>query len=140
MDPRPVSNQEWWTCMEFMKNDPAFSEKDVLAMTPNGWSPDKLIKANSNLAVTGVSWQQASRYCEWKSESLTYLNTHTQTTNYEKMRTDNQLAKTYITYRLPTGAEYTRLMNQKKSPDKKNLSGFRGVSLTQTRNVRIYHL
>jgi formylglycine-generating enzyme required for sulfatase activity len=140
IDQRPVSNQEWSTFMEFMKNDPAFSDKDVVTMTPQGWSPEKLSKTNSNLAVTGVSWQQANRYCEWRSELLTYLHTHTQTTNYVKMRDDNRLAKTYITYRLPTGTEYTQLMQQNKTANKESHNGFRAVSLTQTRNSVAFQL
>jgi formylglycine-generating enzyme required for sulfatase activity len=139
IDKYPVSNQDWYHFIKFMKNDPAFSEKDVLAMTPHQWSPEKLDPKNKDRAVTGVSWQQATRYCQWKSELLTYLNTHIKPAAYQQMCKDNKLAVNHITYRLPSGAEYQSLVRPNATCATGG-TGFRGVYLTHNKGMKYIDL
>lgn len=131
VDKRQVSNQDWNTFLDFMKKDDSFSPADVANMTPKGWSLVNLNVKNRDLHVTGVSWNQATAYCKWRSELLTYLNTHTRAASYEQMSADNKLAKTFITYRLPTGEEYVRLVSAKVEKSKGDI-GFRGVYSVKT--------
>jgi formylglycine-generating enzyme required for sulfatase activity len=131
VDKRQVSNQDWNTFLEFMKKDDSFSPADVVNMTPEDWSQVKLSTKNKDQDVKGVSWKQATAYCEWRSELLTYLNTHTRAASYERMVADNKLAKTRITYRLPTGEEYVRLVSAKAEKSKGDV-GFRGVYFVKT--------
>ena len=125
-DQQNVSNQEWNTFMIFIKNDGGFSKKYIASMTPDNWLSGKLGAKSKDLAVTGVSWMQAQEYCKWRSELATYLNTHIEATNCQQMRTDNKLAKTIITYRLPTEVEFSKMMASKSRNSKDN-AGFRCV-------------
>ena len=126
-DQQNVSNQDWNAFMKFIKNDGGFSKKYIASVTPDKWSSVSVDeKVQQHLAVTGVSWVQAQEYCKWRSELATYLNTHTEVTNYQQMMSDNKLAKTIFTYRLPTGVEF-RKMVASKSKNSDDTGGFRCV-------------
>lgn len=109
MDEKPVTNKEYGAFLQFIKSDKGFSNEYVRLMFPDGWSLNKVNQENQNQAVKGVSWKQAMEYCKWKSEVVTYLQTHKKTTAFSQMKADNQLANTVIVCRLPTEAEYVKL-------------------------------
>lgn len=121
---RLVSNGDWAEFLAFIAKDPSFSKEYIQSVTASGWSSKSMVK-NGDSAVTGVSWLQANEYCKWKSEVNTYLYSHSSCTTYSKMVEENQLSKTRITYRLPTGAESSSVTGAFQRPE--NGIGFRCV-------------
>jgi|GEM_PF-4254180 len=125
-DQQNVSNRDWNNFMKFMQNDGGFSKKFIASMTPDKWSSVSVDEKAQDLAVTGVSWVQAQEYCKWRSELTTYLNTHVKVGRYQQMLVDNKLAKTIITYRLPTRVEFKKMVDG-QSKSSKDAGGFRCV-------------
>lgn len=119
-DKKEVSNKDWAAFIGFISEDPAFSQKYVQSMLPDGWNNLKMNAVTRDRAVTGVSWDQALAYCQWKSELATYLQSHAKAASYKHMEADNKLAKSFISYRLPTEREFSK-MNTKSG------TGFRCV-------------
>jgi formylglycine-generating enzyme required for sulfatase activity len=120
-DKKEVSNKDWVAFVGFISKDPGFSKKYVQSMIPEGWNNLKMNAETQNRAVTGVSWEQAVAYCQWKSELTTYLQSHAKAASYKHMEADNKLAKSFIAYRLPTEREFNK-MNTKSGR-----TGFRCV-------------
>ncbi len=109
IDRREVSNKEWAAFLQFTRNDPALSRKYSQSMKPSQWSSNKLSLNRQHEPITGISWQQALAYCDWRSITATYLATHAKPATYQQMKQANARAKTRITYRLPTDEEFKRL-------------------------------
>lgn len=109
IDKREVSNKDWAAFLQFAKNDPILSKKDRHSITPSGWNTSQLSLNNQHQPVRGITWQQALAYCEWRSTMATYLSSHSRASNYQQMQQANSTAKSYITYRLPTGEELQRV-------------------------------
>lgn len=132
IDQREVSNEEWAAFIRFMKTDPAFSPTYIRSMHPDR----RATTQNEGIAVTGVSWKQATAYCKWRSTLATYLNTHTKGNTYRQMLTDNERAKIIITYRLPTEEEWKRMaLNKNGVNSPKAGSGFRCVYVCSTKKI-----
>lgn len=108
IDHQPVSRKEWSVFFQFVKSDPTFSKKYYQSLIPNQWGKQQSSSNLQDMPVTGVSWQQAQDYCEWRSIVSTYLNTHSRAGTYQEMRAANISAKTLITYRLPTEQEWLK--------------------------------
>lgn len=108
LDQRPVSNKEWAAFLQFAEHDPAFA-KNYKTLIPDQWSKAATARANADKPVTGVSWQQAETYCQWRSAVATYRQTHTAPASWQVMEKANAAAGRQVVYRLPTEQEWEKL-------------------------------
>lgn len=133
LDQREVSNKDWSAFIQFMKNDPGFSKQYIQSMLPDQWTTTSITPKNEDSKVVGVSWYQAMAYCKWRSVIATYLDGHTKTGTYQQMQADNKLAKTVVTYRLPTEKEWNILAANSTTSTGKSTPGigFRCVYVIQ---------
>ena len=105
-DQHLVSNRNWSTFLQAIKNDPSFVKTYSQSMIPDQWGKAQTSGKKQNAPVVGVSWQQATTYCDWRSVVATYLQTHSALSSYQAMQVANRSAKTLITYRLPSETEW----------------------------------
>ena len=107
-DQHLVSNKNWSTFLQAIKNDASFTKKYSQSMVPDQWGKTQTNVKNQYAPVVGVSWQQATIYCEWRSIMATYLRTHSTLNSFQAMQIANRSAKTLITYRLPSEKEWEK--------------------------------
>jgi formylglycine-generating enzyme required for sulfatase activity len=125
-DQHLVSNKNWSTFLQTIKNDASFTKQYSQSMVPDQWSIKQTNVKNQDSPVIGVSWQQATIYCEWRSVVATYLQTHSTLNSFQAMKLANRSASTLITYRLPSDKEWEK--GASRFTDKLNSGiGFRCV-------------
>lgn len=133
-DPREVSQAEWLEFVLFVREDESFPETYSQEMLPYGWTEARLPKPGAaDRPVTGVTWNQATEYCEWRSVVATFLLKHPKPSTFMDMKLANQASKAKIQYRLPTDKEWVVLAKKTNVSETLPTSktGFRCVAVVR---------
>jgi len=131
MDETEITNISWREYMYWTERIYGKTSEQYIATIPdsNVWNNEFKAhylshSAYQNYPVVGISWKQATAFCEWRSERVME-----QVTIHKEMK-PNKNYPTKVTYRLPSSEEWERIANASYSEktEKKLQTKYAGAS------------